>query len=86
MRLRILSISLRTAIEVKRLRIRINVRSHLLSVKRIEGTDIAAFLIGIVAPDAGTNLEPVSYLSIDIHPAEIALVTGIVDDTRIVNV
>ena len=86
MRLRILSISLRTAIEVKRLRIRINVRCHLLSVNRIQGANIAAFLIGIVAPDAGTNLEPVSYLPIDIHPAEIALVTGIVDDTRIVNV
>ena len=84
--LRVLAISLRTAVEVERLRIRINVRCHLLCVERCERTDIAVVLVRMVAPDARADLHPVRHLPVNVHPAEIAFVTGIVNDTRVVNV
>ena len=84
--LRVLSVCLRTSVETERLGIRIDIRSHLLGIEGSERADIALVLVSVVAPDTAADLEPVSNHSIDIDPAEITLVTGIFNDSRVVDV
>ena len=86
MGLRVLSVCLRTSVETERLGIRIDIRSHLLGVERCERAHIALVLVSVVAPDTAADLEPVSNHSIDIDPAEITFVTGIFNDSRVVDV
>ena len=86
MGLRVLAVGLRTAVETERLGVRIDVRSHLLGVQRGERAHVAPFLVGVVAPDAAADGEPVGDVAIDVNPAEVALVTGVLDDARIVDI